>query len=57
MAERERLVNVRMTDNEAEMVRAVAEHMGLSQSDTIRQLVRRAFEAIVPPKVKRRKRK
>ena len=46
-----------MTDNEAEMVRAVAEHMGLSQSDTIRQLVRRAFEAIEPPKAKRKRKR
>lgn len=41
MGERERVLNVRLTDSEMDMVKELADHVGLSQSDTIRQLVRR----------------
>ncbi len=40
---RERVLNVRMTEIEMRMVKALAEHMGLKQSDAVRQLVRQAY--------------
>lgn len=42
MVDREKLFNVRMSEPELEMLREVAEGMGLSQSDAVRQLVRQA---------------
>ncbi len=56
MAERSRLLNVRMTDDEMGMVRQLSDRFGLSQSDTIRQLVRRAYGESETPRPKRRKR-
>ncbi|HXN32583.1 MAG TPA: ribbon-helix-helix protein, CopG family [Polyangiaceae bacterium] len=52
MAERRRelTLNVRVTDDEDRMVRALAEHQGLSISDVIRQYIRRAFLDAFPPK-------
>lgn len=43
MGERERVLNVRLTDSEMNMVKELAEHVGLSQSDTIRQLIRKEY--------------
>lgn len=40
---RERNLNVRITDEEASMLRALAAHAGLSQSDMVRLYIRRAF--------------
>lgn len=40
--ERERVLNVRMTDEEMGMVRALADAAGLSQSDAVRQVIRKA---------------
>lgn len=40
---RERNLNVRVTEIEASMLRALAAHAGLSQSDMVRQYIRRAF--------------
>jgi uncharacterized protein (DUF1778 family) len=45
---RERMVNVRMTDDEADMLKALAEHEGLSASDIVRQYIRRAFAKAFP---------
>lgn len=58
MVDRERVLNVRMTEAEMAMVRELAEHIGLSQSDVVRQLVRRAHAEIasVKPSARRRKR-
>ena len=50
MAERGKLLNVRMTDDEARMLKALAEHQGMSISDVIRQYVRRAFTEAFPKK-------
>lgn len=57
MVDRERVLNVRMTDAEMAMVRDLAEHSGLSQSDAIRQLIRRAHSELVLVPPKRRKSK
>jgi hypothetical protein len=42
MAQRVKAWNVRVTDDEDEMLRALAHHLGLSVSDVLRQLVRQA---------------
>lgn len=53
MVERERMLNVRVADAEIEMIKELAEHMGLSQSDVVRQLIRQAHaQAFGPPKAK-----
>lgn len=59
MVDRPNLFNVRLTDDELRMVRELAEHFGLNQSDTFRQLVRRAHAEQVGdrPRGKRPKRK
>jgi uncharacterized protein (DUF1778 family) len=52
--EREKMLNVRITDDEDRMLKALAEHQGMSVSDVVRQYVRRAFaEAFTPKKTKR----
>jgi hypothetical protein len=50
MAERTKILNVRVTDAEDRMVKALAEHQGMSVSDVIRQYVRTAFAEAFPPK-------
>jgi hypothetical protein len=51
---REKTWNVRVTEQEDEMLRRLAEHQGLSISDVLRQLVRRAFaDAFATKKPKR----
>jgi hypothetical protein len=50
MADRDRVLNVRMTDDEDRMLKALAEHQGMSISDVIRQYVRRAFAEAFQPK-------
>lgn len=52
-ARRSKGLNVRLTDEEVAMAKEVAERMGLSQSDAIRQLVRQAH-ADTKPKAKRK---
>jgi uncharacterized protein (DUF1778 family) len=47
---RTRAINVRVTDDEDRMLKALAEHSGLSISDVIRQYIRRAFAEAFPPK-------
>lgn len=57
MVDRERVLNVRMTDAEMQMVKELAEHAGLSQSDAVRQLVRQAHSKLAseqPPKRRKR---
>ncbi len=44
------MVNVRLTDDEDRMLKALAEHQGLSVSDVLRQYIRRAFIEAFPPK-------
>lgn len=51
MVDRQKLLNVRMTEDEIAMVKELAEAAGLSQSDIIRQLVRQA-RAQLPAKSK-----
>lgn len=57
MVDRERVLNVRMTDAEMRMVKELAERVGLSQSDAVRQLVRQAHAKLAsdqPPKRRKR---
>jgi hypothetical protein len=42
------MVNVRMTDDEAEMLKALAEREGLSASDIVRQYIRKAHAKAFP---------
>jgi uncharacterized protein (DUF1778 family) len=44
---REKAVTIRMSEDEAAMLRAVAEAKGLSISDVIRQYVRREHDKLV----------
>lgn len=41
---RPRPFNIRVSDEELRMVKLLAEHLGLSQSDVMRQLLRQAFK-------------
>jgi uncharacterized protein (DUF1778 family) len=52
MTERERTLtlNVRVSEDEDRMLRAIAKKQGLSVSDTIRQYIRRAFAEAFPKK-------
>jgi hypothetical protein len=43
---------LRMSTGELQMLRAIAEADGLTASDVIRQMIRRAFMERWPPKVK-----
>lgn len=60
MADRKRLLNVRVSERELAMLHEVAEHMGLTASDVLRQYIRRAhaeaFGPAKPSQPKRRKR-
>jgi hypothetical protein len=49
---RERVLNVRLSDDEVKMVKGLTEHVGLSQSDTIRQLIRKAHAEL--PKTRKK---
>jgi len=49
MVERDRMLNVRVTEDEDRMVKALAEHRGMSIGDVIRQYIRRAFAEAFPP--------
>jgi uncharacterized protein (DUF1778 family) len=53
MVERDRMLNVRISDDEDRMLKALAEHQGMSISDVLRQYIRRAFAEAFPPKKKR----
>jgi uncharacterized protein (DUF1778 family) len=54
VVDRTKMLNVRVTDDEDRMLKALAEHQGLNVSDVIRQYIRRAFlEAFSPKKSKR----
>jgi hypothetical protein len=53
-AERDQNLHVRMAEEEMRMLRAIAEADGLSTSDVVRQLVRRAFMERWPTKPKKR---
>jgi hypothetical protein len=48
--DRNKLLNVRLTEDEDRMLKALAEHQGLGISDVIRQYIRRAFSEAFPPK-------
>ena len=48
------MLNVRVTDDEDRMLKALAEHQGLSASDIIRQYIRRAFAEAFPPTKKKK---
>ncbi|HEY4012052.1 MAG TPA: DUF6290 family protein [Polyangiaceae bacterium] len=48
--QRERVLNVRINDDEERMLKALAEHHGMSISDVVRQYIRRAFAEAFPPK-------
>jgi hypothetical protein len=55
MIERDRQINIRMTEAEVAMLQAVADSLGLNQSDTVRQLVRKAYTEYGGPSTKRPK--
>jgi uncharacterized protein (DUF1778 family) len=54
MVERTKTLNVRVTDDEDRMLKAVAEHRGLRVADVIRQFIRAAFAEAFPPKKTKR---
>jgi DNA-binding MarR family transcriptional regulator len=61
MPERDRQLNIRMMVSELEMLGDLARDLGVSQSDVVRQLIRKAFEGRVkaslrakPPKREKR---
>jgi uncharacterized protein (DUF1778 family) len=49
MVERDKMLNIRISDDEDRMLKALAEYTGLSISDVIRQYIRRAFAEAFPP--------
>ena len=53
MAERkrERVLNVRLTDDEVRMLSAIAELDGLNQSDWVRRTIRTTFRKVFPASV------
>jgi len=51
--EREKRLHMLLSDGEDSMLRALAEDMGLTVSDYVRQLLRRAFIERWPTKAKR----
>jgi uncharacterized protein (DUF1778 family) len=57
MVERQRTgtLNIRVNDDEERMLKAVAQHQGLSVSDVIRQYIRRAFADAFPPTTKKKR--
>ena len=54
MVDRTKMLNVRVTEDEGRMLKALAEHQGLSASDILRQYIRRAFAEAFPPKKPKR---
>ena len=61
MPERDRQLNIRMMVSELEMLSELARDLGVSQSDVVRQLIRKAFEGrakallrATPPKREKR---
>jgi uncharacterized protein (DUF1778 family) len=54
MVERIKTLNVRVTEDEDRMLKALAEHQGMKVSDVIRQYIRRAFAEAFPPKKMKR---
>lgn len=46
MRRRDRMINVRMTEEEYEMLSAVAEHEGLNLSSWLRQAFRKAYKRL-----------
>ncbi len=50
---RTKALNIRISDDEVTMLQALSEHSGLTQSDVVRQLVRKAFEELPKPKRKK----
>jgi uncharacterized protein (DUF1778 family) len=54
--ERNKTLNIRMTEDEDRMLKALAEHQGMNISDVVRQYIRRAFAEAFPPKPTKKKR-
>ena len=48
--QRERALNVRISEDEERMLKALSSHHGLSVSDIVRQAIRRAFAEAFPPR-------
>jgi hypothetical protein len=42
MVDREKMLSVRVADTELAMLKELSEHLGLKQSDVVRQLIRNA---------------
>ncbi len=57
MVDRERVLNVRLSDEEVQMLTAIAEQLGLSQSDCVRQWIRRTFAEMFSPRPKSKPKK
>jgi hypothetical protein len=56
MSDRDKRLNIRVTEEEAEMLRGLAEREGLSAADVVRLFIRRAHaEATAPKKIKARR--
>jgi hypothetical protein len=53
--ERKGQFHMRLSEGEENMLRALADAEGLTASDLVRQMIRRAFMVKWPPKVKTRK--
>lgn len=49
MVERDKMLNIRISEDEDRMLKALAEHQGMSISDVVRQYIRRAFAEAFPP--------
>lgn len=54
---RQRVLNVRLGDDEIEMITRLADYDGISVSDWVRQTIRRAFRDVKPRRRKAGKRK
>ena len=58
MVDRDKVLNVRISAQELDMLKAVADEQGLSQSGIIRQCIRRAYTDLFgPPSPHKKKRK
>lgn len=56
MVERTKMLNVRVTEDEAAMLKDLAEHQGLNASDVVRQWIRREHAEAFPTKPGAKKR-
>lgn len=55
MPVRQRMLNLRVSEDELAQLKALSERMGLNQSDTVRQLIRKASAELVQSSSKKGK--